>query len=375
MKTIRKIETITIGKRLRHFFLIFLLSIFLIPLLSQANAAIVYDAAEYFVAPQMWDNSGRLQALVDKVHAEGGGTIQLGTGEYIFRSTVKWRSKVCLQGVSVQSTVLKMVGTTNWSLFIGESTKQGNFPAIESVRFEHFTVDAYEMKPSSYVTDCKAFNIRPLTDAVFDDLILRGTPATALGVDFLNRVLINNVRVIEGGRNWSEGKGGGSGIGIGLRGYEDENFIITNCICVGCGNNGIFVEDQSRFGNGVNGRTPMTEGKGQIIRGNIVKNGRNHGISIQGARHISILDNLSYGNAGAGFYGNYFMSDVLISGNQLLDNRWGIYICPSSNVKGFDGTGEFRDITIQNNVLRRNKEKMLLEIPHLGGENGIEIKD
>jgi len=375
MKTIRKIETITIGKRLRHFFLIFLLSIFLIPLLSQANAAIVYDAAEYFVAPQMWDNSGRLQALVDKVHAEGGGTIQLGTGEYIFRSTVKWRSKVCLQGVSVQSTVLKMVGTTNWSLFIGESTKQGNFPAIESVRFEHFTVDAYEMKPSSYVTDCKAFNIRPLTDAVFDDLILRGTPATALGVDFLNRVLINNVRVIEGGRNWSEGKGGGSGIGIGLRGYEDENFIITNCICVGCGNNGIFVEDQSRFGNGVNGRTPMTEGKGQIIRGNIVKNGRNHGISIQGARHISILDNLSYGNAGAGFYGNYFMSDVLISGNQLLDNRWGIYICPASNVKGFDGTGEFRDITIQNNVLRRNKEKMLLEIPHLGGENGIEIKD
>ena len=375
MKTIRKIENITIGKRLRHFFLIFLLSIFLIPLLSQANAAIVYDAAEYFVAPQMWDNSGRLQALVDKVHAEGGGTIQLGTGEYIFRSTVKWRSKVCLQGVSVQSTVLKMVGTTNWSLFIGESTKQGNFPAIESVRFEHFTVDAYEMKPSSYVTDCKAFNIRPLTDAVFDDLILRGTPATALGVDFLNRVLINNVRVIEGGRNWSEGKGGGSGIGIGLRGYEDENFIITNCICVGCGNNGIFVEDQSRFGNGVNGRTPMTEGKGQIIRGNIVKNGRNHGISIQGARHISILDNLSYGNAGAGFYGNYFMSDVLISGNQLLDNRWGIYICPASNVKGFDGTGEFRDITIQNNVLRRNKAKMLLEIPHLGGENGIEIKD
>ena len=375
MKTIRKIETITIGKRLRHFFLIFLLSIFLIPLLSQANAAIVYDAAEYFVAPQMWDNSGRLQALVDKVHAEGGGTIQLGTGEYIFRSTVKWRSKVCLQGVSVQSTVLKMVGTTNWSLFIGESPQQGNFPAIESVRFEHFTVDAYEMKPSSYVTDCKAFNIRPLTDAVFDDLILRGTPATALGVDFLNRVLINNVRVIEGGRNWSEGKGGGSGIGIGVRGYEDENFIITNCICVGCGNNGIFVEDQSRFGNGVNGRTPMTEGKGQIIRGNIVKNGRNHGISIQGARHISILDNLSYGNAGAGFYGNYFMSDVLISGNQLLDNRWGIYICPASNVKGFDGTGEFRDITIQNNVLRRNKEKMLLEIPHLGGENGIEIKD
>ena len=323
--------------------------------------AAVYEASEFFVAPQMWDNSIRLQALVDKVHDEGGGIIQLAAGEYIFRSTVKWRSKVCLQGVSVQSTVLKMVGDKNWSLFIGESTKQGDFPAIESVRFEHFTVDGYGMKPTSYSTDCKAFNIRPMTDAVFDDLVLRGTPATSLGVDFLNRVYINNVRVIEGGRNWTEGKGGGSGIGIGLRGYEDENFIITNCICIGCGNNGIFVEDQSRFGNGVNGRNPMTEGKGQIIRGNIVKNGRNHGISIQGARHISILDNISYNNAGAGFYGNYFMSDVLISGNQLLDNRWGIYICPASNVKGFNGTGEFRDITIEGNILRRNKEEMLID--------------
>lgn len=336
------------------------LMFFLFSCLVAVQAA-VYEASDYFVAPQMWDNTVRLQALVDKVHAEGGGTIRLSTGDYIFRSTVRWRSGVCLEGVSVQGTVLKMVGTTNWSLFIGESTKQGNFAAIESVRFEHFTVDAYGMKPTNYITDCKAFNIRPLTDAVFNDLVLKGTPATALGVDFLNRVYINNVRVLEGGRLWSEGKGGGSGIGIGLRGNADENFIIENCICVGCGNNGIFVEDQSRFGNGVNGRQPMTEGKGQIIRGNIVRDGRNHGISIQGARHISILDNLSYGNAGAGFYGNYFMSDVLLSGNQLLDNRWGIYIAPASNVKGFDATGEFRDITIRGNVLRRNQKDIEID--------------
>lgn len=336
--------------------------IILSTVLFQVHAA-VYEAAAHFVAPQMWDNSGRLQALVDKVHAEGGGIIQLGTGEYTFRHTVKWRSGVSLIGVSVQGTVLKMVGTTNWSLFTGESTKQGSFPAIESVRFEHFTVDGYGMNPPTYVTDCKAFNIRPLSDAVFNDLVLRGTPATSLGVDFLNRVYINNVRVIEGGRLWKPGRGGGSGIGIGLRGYDEENFTITNCICIGCGNNGIFVEDQSRFGNGINGRNPMEEGKGQIIQGNIVRNGRNHGISIQGARHISILGNLSYGNAGAGFYGNYYMSDVLISGNQFLDNRWGIYICPDSNVKGYENTGEFRDITIHGNVLRRNREPVVINVP------------
>lgn len=346
---------------MKAFIIIFLT--FHFSLFTSLAQNIVYNAEDYFVQPQMWDNTRAMQQLVDKVSADGGGIIQMGKGEYTFRGTVKWKSGVSLQGVSVQGTVLKMVGTDNWSLFIGESTAQGNFKAIESVRFQHFTVDGYGMKPKSYATNCKAFNIRPLTDAVFDDLVLRGTPATSLGVDFLNRVLINNVRVIEGGRNWMPGNGGGSGIGIGLRGYEDENFIITNCVCVGCGNNGIFVEDQARFGNGVNGRTPMTEGKGQIISNNIVKNGRNHGISIQGARNITVSNNLSYGNAGAGFYGNYFMSDVLISGNQFLDNKWGVYICPASNVKGYSGVGEFRDITIQGNVLKRNQEPLLLEIP------------
>jgi len=334
--------------------------------LSQTIAlaqGIVYNAEDFFVQPQMWDNTRALQQLVDKIASNGGGIIQMGTGEYIFRGPVNWKSGVSLQGVSVQGTVLKMVGDTNWSLFIGESTAQGNFKAIESVRFQHFTVDGYAMQPKGYSTNCKAFNIRPLTDAVFDDLVLRGTPATSLGVDFLNRVLINNVRVIEGGRKWSPGQGGGSGIGIGLRGYDDENFIITNCVCIGCGNNGIFVEDQSRFGNGVNGRSPMTEGKGQIISNNIVKNGRNHGISIQGARNITIANNLSYNNAGAGFYGNYFMSDVLICNNQLLDNKYGIYICPASNVKGFSGVGDFKDITIQGNVMKRNQEPLLMEIP------------
>lgn len=328
-----------------------------------AAQSVVYNAEDYFVQPQMWDNTRALQQLVDKVASQGGGVIQLGTGEFVFRGPVKWRSKVSLQGVSVQGTVLRMVGDTNWSLFIGESVAQGDFKAIESVRFQHFTVDGYGMKPSSYSTNCKAFNIRPITDAVFDDLLLRGTPATSLGVDFLNRVFINNVRVKDGGRKWRPGQGGGSGIGIGLRGYEDENFIITNCVCDGCGNNGIFLEDQSRFGNGVNGRTPMTEGKGQIISNNIVKNGRNHGISIQGARNVTVANNISYNNAGAGFYGNYFMSDVLIGNNQFLDNHYGIYICPASNVKGFSGVGEFRDITIQGNVLKRNQEPLLIEIP------------
>lgn len=323
-------------------------------------AQVQFHAGDYGITPQNPNNTPALQALVDSVHALGGGLIQLSTGTYTFKGTVKWRSHVALEGVSVQTTVLRMEGNTNWSLFIGESTAQGVFNPIESVRFQHFTVDAYAMHPKDYITNCKAFNIRPLTDAVFNDLVLKGTPATSLGVDFLNRVLIQNVRVIDGGRLWTPGKGGGSGIGIGLRGYADENFIITNCICVGCGNNGIFVEDQARFGNGIKGRQPMVEGKGQIISNNIVKNGRNHGISVQGARHISITDNVVFSNDGAGFYGNFYMSDVLVSQNQFLDNRYGVLLSPASNVSGTHGVGAFTDIAFTGNVLRRNHEAGML---------------
>lgn len=323
-------------------------------------AQVQFHAGDYGITPQNPNNTPALQSLVDSVHVLGGGLIQLSTGTYTFKGTVKWRSYVALEGVTVLSTVLRMEGNTNWSLFIGESTAQGIFNPIESVRFQHFTVDAYAMHPKDYITNCKAFNIRPLTDAVFNDLVLKGTPATSLGVDFLNRVLIQNVRVIDGGRLWTPGKGGGSGIGIGLRGYDNENFIITNCICEGCGNNGIFVEDQARFGNGIKGRQPMAEGKGQIISNNIVKNGRNHGISIQGARNITITDNMVYSNAGAGFYGNFYMSDAFIVQNQFLDNGYGVLLSPASNVNGTNGVGEFNDITFMGNIMRRNSQVGML---------------
>ena len=46
------------------------------------------------------------------------------------------------------------------------------------------------------------------------------------------------------------------------------------------------------------------------------------------------------------------------------------YDNPDTLVVSRDGTGEFRDVTIQGNVLRRNKEEMQIEVT-----GGIEIKD
>ena len=67
------------------------------PILAQD---IVYNAEDYFVQPQMWDNTRALQKLVDRVSANGGGVIQMGTGEYTFRGTVngsrKFRCKAFL---------------------------------------------------------------------------------------------------------------------------------------------------------------------------------------------------------------------------------------------------------------------------------------
>ena len=59
-------------------------------------------------------------------------------------------------------------------------------------------------------------------------------------------------------------------------------------------------------------------------------------------------------------YGNFYMSDVLVSQNQFLDNRYGVYISPASNVSGTNGVGGFDDITFMGNVVRRNSDAGML---------------
>lgn len=124
-----------------------------------------------------------------------------------------------------------------------------------------------------------------------------GTTATAMGIDFIDRVVIDNVSCIDCGRTFTGTEAGTSGIGIGTAGWENENFIITNCTCDGCGQYGIFIENQGIF---FESNVPYA--KGCIISNCIVRNGINKGIGIRGGQNVTVIGCESYENASHGIY-------------------------------------------------------------------------
>lgn len=297
--------------------------------------------SELYLNPSEDDNSEFLSNLVDIVSIAGGGTIILPECNYKFKNSVKLRSCVSIEGKGQGVSVLIMMNGDNpYNLFIGDSIKYANF--------KDFSVDGYNMvvTPQSYTaSNGKAFYLTNLEDCSFKNLCLMGTPATSLGIDFLNRVEILSVSVIEGGRCWSEEASyahGGSGIGIGMGRHEEENFVISNCICVGCGNNGIFIEDQNLF---MTQYTPMTGGSKQIIANNIVRDGRNNGIAARGCKQTIFSNNIVMNNANAGFSCDWFLDTLKLHHNILSSNKYGVFL---------QFSGKTRHVCVEGNDIRDN---------------------
>lgn len=286
-----------------------------------------YDATKYGVLPTNEDNTDALQALIDKVYNAGGGTIYIPNGEYHFKwkksiYAVLLKPDVSIIGENKYLTKLIMDDCTDvsYALFYRHQGKQ--YP-LANCTFANFTVDGSAL--TQWAVSGKVFYCQYVTDCTFKDLVLVGTPATALGIDYLSNVIIDSIICIDCGHLFIEGKIGSSGIGIGCGGYENENFTISNNICVGSGQYGIFVENQPLNGWGGDYNTT----KGMNIINNIVRNGLNCGIGIRGQSGVTISGNTVYNNAKHGIYTDgCFLSTI--SSNTVFDNvEDGININPS----------------------------------------------
>lgn len=320
--------------------------------LDQVNENTTYNALNYGISSDNQDNTKAMQALIELVHHNGGGTIYVPNGIYQFNSdfTSEWSNYhytlLCYDDVSIigesrAKTVFKQNNLN--SLFYYQGNKDN---PLQNVSFKNFSVDAYD-SGNENVVYAKAFFFQYVKDATFEDLTLKGTSATALGIDFLDQVLIENVITIDCGRTYTGSESGSSGIGIGSGGWDNENFIINNCITINSGQYGIFIENQ--YDQGWSGH--ISESKGMIISNCIVRNGKNKGIGIRGASHVNIHDNLIYENNHAGIYLDSNCSDILITNNQVLDN--GIGLClETSDIS--------HDITSINNQFLRNKKHPII---------------
>lgn len=283
-----------------------------------------YNVLDFGVTTLADDNTQAFQNAIDTIAENGGGILWVPKGTYKFdkssstsgyggnaQNNVYLKNNVSIIGESLKGTVLKLIGDTQTgcSLF---GSFNGNDNSLTGATYSNFTVDLSELTMATYTHKAKAFYVHGIKDCVFRDLRLISTPSTSLGIDMLDNVVMDSIYVYQGGKNWTNGGNGGAGIGIGTGLWENENYIIRNCICDDCGHFGIFLEDQGIFSSGKDRNYP----KGQIISNNIVRNGRNYGIGVRGGKNVVITGNNVYENVG-GIYVDYGAKNVLISNNLI----------------------------------------------------------
>lgn len=315
-------------------------------------------------------NTKLFRDLMYTCYVMGGGTVSFPNGTFYFAKydeveIIMAYSNVNVKGVGMEKSILKIIEE--------ESSEGGysffrNLSSLNNANYSDFTIDMYAQTMHHYGPGGKAFYIQKLTDCTFKNIKLKGTPSTALGIDHLVNVHIDNVHCYECGRLWGyvlETEGilpfvptnpkshntypGGAGIGIGTGNIDGENFKITNCTAELCGHYGIFVEHQRLYSPNA-----LKESKDIIIANNICRNNRFAGIGIRGGTRISLVGNESYGNGCYGLSidskGNLdpivTLKESIIIGNIFNENGLdGIHIDGYCNVDGLD---------IKNNDLLNN---------------------
>lgn len=324
-----------------------------------------HNILDYGITTDADDNSLKLQQMIDELSENGGGTIYVPIGTYKFNTSngqyiegtggckccVKAKSNVSIVGESLTDSVFKMTGHSSQGVCMFGYNSATNKTPIEGCTYRNFTVNGEECTIDTYSSDGKAFFYQYVKNCVWRDLRLIGTPATSLGIDFLDNVVIDSIYCYESGRIHADNSPGGAGVGIGTGAWENENFIVRNCICDNCGHFGIFLEDQHIFGDAAH-RTP-TYPKGAIIANNICRNGRNYGFGVRGGQHVIFDGNEAYENANGGFFSDYQNKSIVIQNNLIRDNT-GNGICLGNEKPGILETS-FENVTIKDNVVIGNK--------------------
>lgn len=225
-------------------------------------------------------------------------SIYCPAGNYLIKDKgTIWASGVSLIGAGpgVTRFLLSNPGdATNSAPLAIYITSQGASTSapLTDCTFADFEVDGSGVTVSPYTTGMKALILQYMVRGRFRNLYLHGCGATALGCDFLQDTIIDNVVALNNGRLNNGSQPGGAGIGIGIGGWGAiERTTITNCIAKGNGAHGIFVELQN------NAFTPP---RGIRIIG-CHSEGNKRGISDWGADGLIVSGCTIIGNTAEGF--------------------------------------------------------------------------
>ncbi|MEV0360083.1 glycosyl hydrolase family 28-related protein [Nocardia sp. NPDC050697] len=217
----------------------------------------VYSPATFVVAPA---NSGFKadyytdgtadevqinQALVAAAAQPTGGVVRLKAGTYTISAPVKPLNNTKLQGDGMTSTIIKGAGSDFTALDNRDGTTLNPTHDVEICDLK-IDMDAVTVVSADPI-DVKCIFITCVLRFFVHGVWLYGSPGTGLGTDFLVDTIFDRCLVEKCGKAGLAGTNqrliGCNGFGIGSGRYDNESWIVSNCIAKNIGNNGFLLEN------------------------------------------------------------------------------------------------------------------------------------
>lgn len=274
----------------------------------------------------------QINAAIVAVSAAGGGVVLVKSGTYTLAQSVKPKSNVQLRGEGMFTTTFTTTNTFSGGI-IADTTFTTSDPLTGFVCSD-LELDGSNMPTSPYSIGRKGIDSHNLRHCVFRNLYIHNCPASGLGVDNLDRCLIDHCIIVMCG---TSGQAQGSnGVGIGTGGMPSESFIVTNCITESTANSAYLCEELDStttnrhyiFANNISYGDfkgfSISGASDVIIANNQVYNSQDDGIraivfSGHTATRVSILGNEVDGSVSEGIYIDTGVTDCKVEGNRVLN--------------------------------------------------------
>lgn len=349
--------------------------------LSAKLAQIAYNVTAFGAKGDgIIDDTTAIQSAIDYANANGGGIVLLPKGSYKTTRKLIVYSKIALKGAGRGKTFLKGYGT-GFSVIDSHGTKDA---PIYDFELSDMTIDGTNLVDASYQTGTKCVYMSYLVRATFRNLHVYNSPATGLGVDFLQDSLIENVIAEKCGRQFN-GSVGSNGIGIGTGLLSDkETLMIVNCHAINNGNNGIMFENQDNLTGYV------YSGYAQVL--NCTSRGNRIGFRNSGNMRMLFMGNHAISNTESGFMFSSGVSadmfanpnltqakETTLLGNFIINNGTeGIYLYQLHPDGAFNISRNFISGNTKNGIYHHysyqlNNTKIEENIVKDNGTNGIAI--
>ncbi|NIA13500.1 MAG: hypothetical protein GWP08_05420 [Nitrospiraceae bacterium] len=326
-----------------------------------------------------------IQAAVDYVGNLGGGTVEIGPGEYLLRDSIHMRTRVTLRGAG-ERTVLKKAASA-YSLLaadgdFGEEAITLEDPAGFDVGFGVWiaskrTGGFHSICATILNRDGNYFTIsRPLNaDCMMAHEAFAATVFPAISAYHVQEFRIENL-VIDGNREENPIRVSGCR-GAGIFFYQGDAGVIADCVVRGYNGDGISFQQSNDVqvrncrveGNGGGGLHPGSGSQRPVITGcRSIGNDGDGFFFCWRVRHATVENCEFRDNAGVGMSIGHKDSDNVIRGNTIAGNaKGGVYWRKEdepmaahriefvgNTVENNDGFGLFIDGETNGTVVRGN---------------------